>query len=477
MNSPIKFGTDGWRAVIAEDYTFENVRACAQATADQINGSAAAARGMVVGYDRRFASEDFAGAVAEVLAGNGVKVYLATEAVPTPVVSYGVTELGTAGAVVITASHNPAQWNGYKVKDADGSSAPETLTSGIESGAAAVLTGGRPVKRLPLTEARAKGLVLDTDLNTGYHAQIRRLVDLDNLKLAKIKSVIDPMYGVGAGHFSELLAGGKIELIEVRGEHNPAFPGMVRPEPIALNLAALTEAVKEHGAGVGIATDGDADRVGVVDENGVFLTQLQTYALLALYFIEARGERGALVKTITQTAMVDRLGEIYGVPVHETPVGFKHVAPLMVSQNAVMGGEESGGYGFRGHVPERDGILAGLYFLDFMVRTGKTPSELLKHLYDLVGPHHYQRFDLTFPAEAREAILKRVGAAQPDTLDGTAVSNYDTRDGFYYTLADGSWLLIRFSGTEPVLRIYAEAENQARVTRLLELGRGITGQD
>ena len=252
---------------------------------------------------------------------------------------------------------------------------------------------------------------------------------------------------------------------------------MARPEPIAINLGALTAAVREHHASVGIATDGDADRVGIVDENGVFLTQLQTYALLALYFIEARGERGALVKTITQTAMVDRLGEIYGVPVHETPVGFKYVAPLMVSQNAVMGGEESGGYGFRGHVPERDGILAGLYFLDFMVRTGKTPSELLKHLYDMVGPHHYQRLDLTFPAAAREAILKRVGAAQPDMLDGTAVTNYDTRDGFYYTLADGSWLLIRFSGTEPVLRIYAEAANPARVTRLLELGRGITGQD
>ena len=477
MNSPIKFGTDGWRAVIAEDYTFENVRACAQATADQVNRRGEAARGMVVGYDRRFASEDFAAAVAEVLAGNGVKVYLATGSVPTPVVSYGVTELGAAGAVVITASHNPAQWNGYKVKDADGSSAPETITSGIEQGAAALLSEGRPVRNLPLAEARDKGLVLDADLDTGYHAQLRRLVDLDNLKQADIKCVIDPMYGVGAGHFTNLLAGGKIELIEIRGERNPAFPGMVRPEPIALNLAALTDAVREHGAGVGIATDGDADRVGIVDENGVFLTQLQTYALLALYFIEARGERGALVKTITQTAMVDRLGEIYGVPVHETPVGFKHVAPMMVSEDAVMGGEESGGYGFRGHVPERDGILAGLYFLDFMVRTGKTPSQLLKHLYDQVGPHHYQRFDLTFPAAAREAILKRVGAAQPETLDGTAVANYDTRDGFYYTLSDGSWLLIRFSGTEPVLRIYAEAADQARVTRLLELGRGITGQD
>jgi len=477
MNSSVKFGTDGWRGVIAADYTFDNVRACAQATADQINRRGQAARGMVVGYDRRFASEDFAAAVAGVLAGNGVKVYLASGAVPTPVVSYAVTELGAAGAVVITASHNPAQWNGYKVKDADGSSAPEDITGGIEEGAAQVITGGRPVQQIPLSEARAKGLVVDTDLDTGYHAQLGRLVDLSALKQAEIKAVIDPMYGVGAGHFTQLLAGGNIDLIEIRGEVNPAFPGIERPEPIAVNLAALTDAVKQYGAGVGIATDGDADRVGIVDEHGVFLTQLQTYALLALYFLEARGERGALVKTITQTAMVDRLGELYGVPVHETPVGFKYVAPLMVSQNAVMGGEESGGYGFRGHVPERDGVLAGLYFLDFMVRTGQTPSELLKLLYDKVGPHHYQRIDLTFPTAEREAILGRVGAAQPDSLDATAVANYDTRDGFYYTLADGSWLLIRFSGTEPVLRIYAEAADPKRVDRLLSLGRGITGQD
>jgi phosphomannomutase len=250
---------------------------------------------------------------------------------------------------------------------------------------------------------------------------------------------------------------------------------MERPEPIAINLAPLKDSIRNHSASVGIANDGDADRVGIMDEHGNFLNQLQIFALLAFYFLEIRNERGALVKTITQTAMADRLGEIFRVPVYETAVGFKYVAPLMVHNRALLGGEESGGYGFRGHVPERDGILAGLYFLDLMVRTGMTPSELLHLLFQRVGPHYYQRVDLTFPARERGAIIKRVSTAQPDVLDGQRVTDIDTRDGYYYTMADESWLLIRFSGTEPVLRIYAEAASPSRVARLLDQGRHITG--
>ena len=233
--------------------------------------------------------------------------------------------------------------------------------------------------------------------------------------------------------------------------------------------------VKKQGADVGLATDGDADRIGIIDEQGVFLNQLQVFALLCVYLLEVRGERGPIVKTITTTGMLYRLGEIFNVPVYETSVGFKYVAPIMMAENGLIGGEESGGYGFRGHVPERDAILAGLYFLDLMVKTGKTPSQLLDYLYSKVGPHYYRRVDIKFPAEERQAVNNRLKDSSPDVIDGVKVVNIDTADGFRYILADATWLLIRFSGTEPVLRIYAETNSQTRLNRLLEFGRELAG--
>ena len=474
MANPIRFGTDGWRAIIGEDFTFDNVRACAQATADYITRTGLSNQGLVVGYDTRFASEDFAAATAEVLAGNGIKTYLCTKPIPTPVVSYGVVVKKTAGAIIITASHNPGAWNGFKIKSADGSSVPSEITSQIEEGVEHARQTGA-VKLLPLAEALEQGLVAYTDLDTPYTAQMSRLVDLTELLKARLKIVIDPMYGAGAGYLMDLLAGGGIKLLEINGERNPTFPGMERPEPIAANLGKLSETVVKEKGHAGIATDGDADRVGIIDEKGRFLTQLQVCALLALYLLETRGENGALVKTITMTSMLYRLGEIFRVPVYETPVGFKYIAPIMIAENALMGGEESGGYGFRGHVPERDGILAGLYFLDFMVKTGKSPSELLDYLYQKVGPHHYQRVDETFPASQRQAIINRLESAPPESIGGVKVGGYDTRDGFRYNLTDRSWLLIRFSGTEPVLRIYAESDQPESAAKLLQAGKDLTG--
>jgi phosphomannomutase len=265
-----------------------------------------------------------------------------------------------------------------------------------------------------------------------------------------------------------------MQLVEINGERNPLFPG-IQPEPIAANLAKLSATVQKEKAGVGLATDGDADRLGIVDEKGNFLTQLQVFALLCLYLLEVRGERGAMVRTITSTTMIDRLGEIFNVPVYETSVGFKYVAPIMMEKDAIIGGEESGGYGFRGHMPERDGILAGIYFLDFMLKTGKTPSQLLDYLYSKVGPHYYQRRDFTFPEDQRQAITKGVGDNLPQSISGVKVTKINTSDGFHLTLADTSWLLIRFSGTEPVLRIYAESDSQSRVEGLLELVRKLAG--
>jgi alpha-D-glucose phosphate-specific phosphoglucomutase len=429
-------------------------------------------RGLVIGYDNRFASEDFARAAAEVVAANGIKVHLGTRAAPTPAISYGVLTQKAGGAIIITASHNPAIWNGFKYKTEDGASAPSEVTAEIEK-RLSTLTADK-VKRLLLSQALEQGTVEYLDLAPAYVKQLNRLIDLKPIRQSKLKVVFDPMYGVGAGYLNQLLGGGTIELKEINGERNPLFPG-IQPEPIAVNLNKLSATVQKDKADVGIATDGDADRVGIIDEKGNFLNQLQVFALLCLYLLEVRGERGPMIRTITSTTMVDRLGELFKVPVYETPVGFKYVAPVMTANDAIIGGEESGGYGFRGHMPERDGILAGIYFLDFMLQTGKTPSQLLDYLYSKVGPHYYQRRDFSFPEEKRQAIIKGVKDNLPQSMDGVKVTKVNDSDGFHLTLADTSWLLIRFSGTEPVLRIYAESDSPVRVERLLAEGQRLAG--
>ena len=473
-DSPIKFGTDGWRAIIAEDFTFDNVSLCAQAVAEYLKDSGLAQRGLVIGYDTRFASEDFAKTAADVICGNGIKVYFCPEATPTPVISYGVLARKAGGAIVITASHNPPQWNGFKYKSADGTSAPAEVIAELEKRIAAITTKGK-MSRMPLAEARRRELLDKINLAPIYTEQIKKLIDLDGLRKAGLKIVVDSMYGAGIGYFRMLLDGGTTSIIEINGERNPAFPGIKQPEPIAVNLTKLSDRVREEKADVGIATDGDSDRIGIVDEKGNFPTQLQVFALLVLYLLEVRGERGAIVKTITTTSMLYRLGEMFDVPVHETPVGFKYVAPIMLTRNALVGGEESGGYGYRGHVCERDAILSGLYFLDLMAKTDKTPSQLLDYLYSKVGPHHYSRLDIEFAKEQRGKIISRVRDSSPETLGGVKVANKDTLDGFRFALDDSSWLLIRFSGTEPLLRIYSESDSQQRAEKLLELGREIAG--
>jgi phosphomannomutase len=470
--NPIKCGSDGWRAIIAEDFTFENVRYCAQGVVEYLKKARLADRGLVIGFDTRFASEDFAAAAAEVVAGNGIKVYLTPKATPTPVISYGVLAKKAGGAIVITASHNPPEWNGFKYKDEHGASASDEITSQIVDFISKAYDAGK-VNRLPLEEARKKGLVVATDLDPVYFEQITRLVDLDKLKKSGFKIIIDPMYGAGAGYLEKALKGGNNRLTEIHGERNPIFPGL-HPEPIMPHLNKLSTIVREQKASVGLATDGDADRMGVIDEKGNFINQLQVFALLCLYLLEVRGQRGPIIKTLTTTSMTYRLGEIFNVPVYQTAVGFKFVAPLMEAKDAIIGGEESGGYGFRGHVPERDGILASLYFLDFMVRTGKSPSQLLDYLYSKVGPHHYKRVDITFPEAERKSIIESVQKTYK-TIDGVKVVEVDTTDGFRFILADNTWLLIRFSGTEPLLRIYTETDSPERAERLLKIGREMAG--
>ncbi len=467
---PIKFGTDGWRAIIAEDYTFDNVRACAAAAARYLKNHRLSDRPFVIGFDTRFASEDFAAATAEVIAAAGIRVLLATRPCPTPAVSFAILDRGAGGAAVITASHNPWRWNGFKYKpEYAGSASPEVVAE-IEGYLPGVLRAGPP-PRLPIDRAEAEGVVARFDPQPPYLAGLAKLADLGVIKSAGLKVAVDAMYGAGAGHFPELLDGGSTRVEELHGERNPLFPGVSSPEPIGKNLEALCVRVPGGGFDVGIANDGDADRVGLVDERGRFINQLQVFALLTYYLLEYRGERGPIVKSVTTTQMVQKLGELYGVPVHETQVGFKYLGPKMIETDALIGGEESGGYGFRGHIPERDGILAGLYFLDFMARSGKKPSELLAELHDKVGPHFYDRVDIHLKEDERPAILRRAEAARPDAIAGIRVTSIDTTDGFRFTLDGHGWLLLRFSGTEPLLRIYTEVDDEALVRRVLDAGR------
>jgi phosphomannomutase len=408
-----------------------------------------------------------------VAAGNGIKTYLSNKAVPTPVVSYATMARRAGGAVIITASHNPGSWNGFKIKSENGTSAPPEVTSEVEKNLQTM--GGDRVRRLPLANALKSGAVEILDLSPMYVEQLCRLVDIDSIRDVPIRVVVDPMHGAGSGFLPALLKDGAMLVSETQSERNPIFPGMERPEPIAQNLKALSAAVRRRKAAVGLATDGDADRVGAMDEHGVFITTLQMYALLCLYLLEVRGQRGLIVRTITTTAMLDRLGEIFHVPVRETPVGFKWVAPIMAAENAMIGGEESGGYGFRGHVMERDGILASLYFLDFLAKSKKTPSQLIEYLYSKVGPHHFDREDVEFPESDRQKIVERMKATRPESVGGVKVGRIETHDGFRFVLADTSWLLVRFSGTEPLLRVYAEANSPARVQEMIRTGREMAG--
>jgi alpha-D-glucose phosphate-specific phosphoglucomutase len=474
MANPIKFGTDGWRGIIAEDFTFNNVRICAQAVAEYLKQDRLDKRGLVIGYDTRFASEDFAAAAAEVLAGNDIKVHLCLKPAPTPVVSFAVPTTKSAGAIVITASHNPGSWNGFKYKSQDGASAPDEVTSQIEKNIDSLTRQGGGVKRLALDKALKKGIVDYEDPSPVYFEHLSHFVNIKELRRRKLNIIVDPMYGAGIGYFKAVLQGGNLKITEINAERNPSFP-QIQPEPIAKNLAKLSQLVVEQKADVGLATDGDADRIGIIDEKGQFLTQHQVFALLCLYLLEVRGERGALIRTLTSTMMLSRLGKLFDVAVYETPVGFKYVAPLMMEKNAIIGGEESGGYGFRGHVPERDAILAGLYFLDFMVKTGKTPSQLLDYLYSKVGPHYYDRRDFHISSAKRQTILHRLSSSSPDTVAGSKVTKVDTTEGVRFFLSDESWLLIRFSGTEPLVRIYAEAKSLERARELLDEGKKLIG--
>jgi len=467
----IRFGTDGWRAVIAEEYTFNNVRRCAQGFSDYLISQGYQGEWVVIGYDKRFHSENFAAVCAEVLVANNLRVHLTQEATPTPVISFSVVDKGAVGAINITASHNPPSDNGFKVRNRFGGAiAPEGLTD-IEK---RIPDSIEAVKRVDFSTASSDGRIVLFDPKPAYIEQIHKLIDLEPIKSAGLTVLVDPMWGCGADWFSQLLNGGTTKVVEIHNTRNPSFPEMTRPEPIPPNVDVGLAETRKQKADILIITDGDADRLGVGDENGEFIDQLRVYGLLAYYLLEVRGERGPIVKTLSTTDMLKKLGKIYDVPVIETGVGFKYVAPAMLEHDALIGGEESGGYAFHGHVPERDGILAGLYILDMMVKLQSKPSQLIDLLFEKVGSHYYDRIDTRFTGDSqtrRERILE----ANPETIGGLKVTGLNTKDGFKFSLGDYGWLLIRFSGTEPIIRVYTETTERDRVQAILEDGLRVAG--
>jgi alpha-D-glucose phosphate-specific phosphoglucomutase len=471
MSYRIKFGTDGWRSAIAEHYTFDNVRRCAQGFADYLKEQGKSGQWVVVGYDKRFLSEEFSVAVTEVLTANNLNVYLTKEATPTPVISYAVVDKKAAGAVNLTASHNPPTDHGFKVRnELGGAIAPDGLQK-IES---LIPENVGEVSRISIKEAENQGKVIWFDAAPAYIENINRLINLQPIRDAGLKIIVDAMWGNGANWFSRLLNGSSTQVIEIHNTRNPCFPEMQRPEPIPPNIDVGLRKIVAENADVLIINDGDADRLGLGDENGIFINQLQAYALLVYYLLEVRGERGAIVKTLSTTGMVNKLGKIYNVPVHETGVGFKYVAPKMIETDAMIGGEESGGYAFRGNVPERDGILAGLYFLDMLVQLKRKPSQLIELLFKTVGSHYYDRIDTKFSGD-RDSRKAKIISANPDTIGGIKVTQLETTDGYKFSLEDGGWLLIRFSGTESILRVYCETTHEDRVQAILEDGLRIAG--
>lgn len=474
--SDIVFGTDGWRGQIAEDYTFDNVRRCTQGFADYLKATYPGEmnRGMVVGGDKRFASEHFAAAAAEVLAGNGIRVHFCGGGVPTPVIAFAVTETGALGAVNITASHNPPTDNGFKVRDPNGGAIDPEGLKAIEARIPPSAVG---ISRMRFEAGLDDGLIRNYDAVPGYDARIRSLVEVEAIKTAGFNLLVDNMWGNGSGFISRFIGGGETQVTEFHAERNPIFPEMKRPEPIPPNIDAGLAQGHALGADAICILDGDADRCGLGDENGEFVDQLRVYGLLAMYLLAIRGERGPIIKTLSTTSMLDKLGARFDVPVIHTGVGFKYVAPAMMEHNGLIGGEESGGYAFRGHVPERDGILANLYLLDLMRRTGKKPSQLVDMLFDLVGgPHYYDRIDTRLRSDEMKQLARaRLDSARPERIAGLKVTGKNTADGYKFDMEDGGWLLVRFSGTEPLIRVYTETTHGDRVAEILQDGMRLAG--
>jgi len=461
--APIRFGTDGWRAIIAQDFTFANVERVVQAYATYLSDQAktSGATLVVVGYDRRFLSDKFARRACEVLVGNGLRVALFPHDTPTPLISWAVKVLQASGGIVITASHNPADFNGFKIKAPWGGSATQETTAEVER-----LVDSSPPLR---SEILSDGRELLAPAVESYRQQIESYVDLERLRTAIGTVVVDPMHGTGGRWVEGFLSGGTLTVDTIRANRDPLFGG-TNPEPIDRNLSALKQCVIDSQAFLGLATDGDADRLGAVDERGRTMTMHDVVPLLLLHLARNRKMTGGVVRTFSQSVLTKRIAVAHGLKLYETPIGFKYIADLMLREDILIGAEESGGIGVKGHIPERDGILNSLLFLEAVITAGKSPSEMLRDLHREFGEFCFGRRDLYVEVAVGKDLVAGLASEPPDSLAGTEVVNVETLDGTKLEFADESWLLFRQSGTEPVLRIYCEAASAQNMEALLAAG-------
>ena len=454
----IKFGTDGWRGIIAKDFTFTNLQAVAQATADYFKTVYGKNKKVIIGYDLRFFSEKYGAMAADVLASNGFDVTLADKAVTTPTVSYGVVNKKAFFGIMINSSHNPYEYSGFKIKTGNGASATKTETNGVESFLFKnpIKTGLAPYKT--------------ADLTTAYLSFIKTFVDMKKINKSSFKVVIEPMYGSSQGLLLNILKDSKLKLFPLHHFRDAMFGG-VKPEPLDFLLTDAKNAVKKEKAAIGLVTDGDGDRFAIIDDKGIFYSTQHIMPLLMEHLLQNKNQRGGVVITTATTSAAEMIAKRNGLRRFYTPIGFKNIADLMIKEDILIGSEESGGIGVKGYLPERDGILLGLMLLEMIAETKKKPSELLLDLEKKYGKFCYNRLDIKYPAEQRERIFANIAAFTPEKMFGVTVKSITREDGTKYTMNDLSWLVLRPSGTEPILRVYAEAKTPVLVEKYLEFGK------
>lgn len=460
----IKFGTDGWRAIISQDFTFENVRIASQAVADHFKAKDAV---FAIGYDWRFLSEKYAELVAEVLAGNGIKVLLSDKAIPTPLVSFSIKNKKLSGGLMLSASHNPPYYNGLKIKAPYAGTADEGITRSVEA-----LLGKNPVQSMEFKKGIELGMIALSDFKKDYMKFAKSYIDLKCLKNAKVNVLVDCMHGVGDGYIPEMLKGTKIKITQMRTGRDTLFGG-VNPEPIPKNLEASFSAMKDKKEkyGICIVNDGDADRIGAVIPGGKFMGAGQIMALLLLHFIEDRKWKGGVVKTVSNTTLIDLIAKKYDLKLYETPVGFKYICRLMLDKDILIGGEESGGIGVKGYMPERDGMLLGALLIEMMAYRKKGILEILKDVEKEYGAFKYQRIDMDYSDEKKKKLMEMLKTNPPKQVCGKDVKEIKSFDGHKFIMGDNSWLILRLSGTEPILRIYAEASSEKTALSYLDFGK------
>lgn len=455
----IKFGTDGWRGVIGKDYTFANVEIVSQAIADYVKSQSQSSRELLVGYDTRFLANQFAQRVAEVLAGNGFQVDLMDRPFPTPYISYEVKRRKLAGGVMVTASHNPPEFCGIKFKAPFGGSATPAIVQEIE----------RSLSLNPVQRVAASASIRLISPRKEYFEHIESLIRFDLIRQAGLKAIADPMHGTANGLLQQILAKYDVECRTIREKPDPLFGG-VFPEPMEENLGALRDAILEHQADIGLATDGDADRLGVMDASGSYVNTHQILALLILHLVRKRHWTGKVVKTFSQSILIERICRKLGLEFHVVPIGFKNIADLMLKEDILIGGEESGGVGTKNHIPERDGILINLLMLEAVAQSGRSLRQMVLEMWEEFGEFHFERRDLHVPLAFGQQLVQRLRETPPKDFAGVPVTRVDTLDGSKLVLQDESWILFRQSGTEPLLRLYSEAATHEKVKQLMEDG-------